>query len=95
MSARLVVPSALRAAAGGLHEVPVSGATLGAVLDDLAAQLPLLERRIRDEQGGLRPHVLVFVDGLMVRRAAADMETPVPDGCEVLIAPAVSGGMAG
>lgn len=92
MSARLVVPSALRAAAGGAREVPVSGATLGAVLDDLASRLPLLERRIRDEQGALRPHVLVFVDGLMVRRDTADMGTPVPEGCEVLVAPAVSGG---
>jgi molybdopterin converting factor small subunit len=92
VSARLVVPSALRASAGGAREVAVSGATLGAVLDDLAARLPLLERRIRDEQGALRPHVLVFVDGLMVRRDTADMGTPVPEGCEVLIAPAVSGG---
>ncbi len=92
MSAVLVVPSALRAAAGGASSVAVSGATLGAVLDELALRMPLLERRIRDEQGALRPHVLVFVDGLMVRRADGDMATPVPEGCEVLIAPAVSGG---
>jgi len=91
VSARLVVPSALRASAGGAKEVAVEGATLRAVLDDLSARMPVLERRIRDEQGRLRPHVLVFVDGLMVR-AESDMETPVPEGCEVLVAPAVSGG---
>jgi molybdopterin synthase sulfur carrier subunit len=91
VSARLVVPSALRASAGGLREVAVEGATLRAVLDDLAMRMPVLERRIRDEQGALRPHVLVFVDGLM-RRGEGCMETPVPEGCEVLVAPAVSGG---
>jgi molybdopterin converting factor small subunit len=89
MTARLVVPSVLRASAGGAHEVPVEGATLRDVLDDLAARMPVLERRIRDERGLIRPHVLVFVDGLMVR---TDLDAPVRDGCEVLIAPAVSGG---
>ena len=39
----------------------------------------------------LRPHVLVFVDGVSVRTGAA-MDTPVPDGAEVFVAPAVSGG---
>jgi molybdopterin converting factor small subunit len=91
VSARLVVPSALRSSAGGAKEVAVEGATLRAVLDDLGVRMPGLERRIRDERGVLRPHVLVFVDGLMVR-GEASMETPVPEGCEVLVAPAVSGG---
>jgi molybdopterin synthase sulfur carrier subunit len=89
MSARLVVPAVLRSCAGGAKEVAVSGATLRAVLDDLAVRLPVLERRIRDERGVLRPHVLVFVDGVMVRE---DLDAPVRDGTEVLIAPAVSGG---
>jgi sulfur-carrier protein len=89
MSARLVVPAVLRSSAGGAREVAVSGATLRAVLDDLAERMPVLERRIRDERGLLRPHVLVFVDGVMVRE---DLDAPVRDGTEVLIAPAVSGG---
>ena len=90
MTARLVVPSALRTASGGLREVEVSGATLRDVLDDLAARHPVLERRIRDEQGALRPHVLVFVDGVMCR--TAELDVPVRDGSEVHVAPAVSGG---
>jgi molybdopterin synthase sulfur carrier subunit len=89
MTARLVVPSVLRASAGGAREVPVEGATLRDVLDDLASRMPVLERRIRDERGLIRPHVLVFVDGVMVR---SDLDAAVRDGGEVLIAPAVSGG---
>jgi molybdopterin synthase sulfur carrier subunit len=89
MTARMVIPGALRACAGGQREVAVEGATLRDLLDDLAGRLPVLERRLRDERGLLRPHVLVFVDGVMVR---ADLDTPVHDGTEVVISPAVSGG---
>lgn len=91
MTVTLVVPAALRSCAGGSREVAIDGATLGDVLDQLAQRLPMLERRLRDERGALRPHVLVFVDGVMVR-GDADLDTPVHDGTEVFIAPAVSGG---
>lgn len=91
MTVTLVVPAALRQYANGAREVAVEGATLGGVLDQLAERLPVLERRLRDERGSLRPHVLFFVDGVMVR-GGVDLDTPVHDGTEVFIAPAVSGG---
>ena len=91
MSCRVVVPTALRDAAGGKHEVEGQGATLRAVLDDLAERMPLLERRLRDERGELRQHVLVFVDGVSVR-GGAEQDAPVGEGSEVFVAPAVSGG---
>ncbi len=91
MTARLVVPASLRTAAGGGREVAVEGATLRLCLDDLARRVPVLERRLRDERGALRPHVLVFVDGVMVQ-AGGDLDTPVHEGAEVFVAPAVSGG---
>ncbi len=91
MSSRLLLPAALRHYAGDLREVEICTGTLGAVLDDLASRHPQLERRLRDERGRLRPHVLLFVDGVGVR-GGAPMETQVPDGAEVFVAPAVSGG---
>ena len=91
MSSRLLVPAPLRTLADGASVVEVKGATLRALLDDLAERLPLLERRLRDERGQIRPHVLVFVDGADVR-SVAGMDTPVGDGAEVFVAPAVSGG---
>ena len=91
MSSRLVLPAALRDCAGGRGEIEVHGDTLRAVLDDLASRLPVLERRLRDERGDLRPHVLVFVDGVGVR-GAGEQDAPVREGAEVFVAPAVSGG---
>lgn len=91
MSVTVVVPTPLRDCTGGRQRVAASGATLGEVLDDLAVRLPALERRLRDERGSIRPHVLVFVDGVGVR-GSGDQTTPVREGAEVYVAPAVSGG---
>jgi molybdopterin synthase sulfur carrier subunit len=91
VSSRLLLPAPLRRYAGEQVEVAISGSTLGAALDDLAKRLPQLERKLRDERGELRPHVLMFVDGVGVR-GAGGMETPMSDGAEVFVAPAVSGG---
>ncbi len=67
------------------------GSTVREVLDDLAGRLPMLERRLRDESGQLRPHVLIFVDGVNVR-GLTELDTGVRDGAEIFVAPAVSGG---
>jgi molybdopterin synthase sulfur carrier subunit len=91
VTSRLLLPAALRRYAGEQTEVEIHGGTLGEALDDLARRLPQLERRLRDEQGRLRPHVLMFVDGVSVR-SGAPMDTPIRDGSEVFVAPAVSGG---
>lgn len=91
MNCRIVLPAALRQSAGGRGEVEGRGDTLRAVLDDLAQRIPMLERRLRDERGELRQHVLVFVDGVSVR-GGAELDTPVREGAEVFVAPAVSGG---
>jgi sulfur-carrier protein len=91
VTSRLLLPAALRRYADEQSEVEIHSGTLGAALDDLAERMPQLERRLRDEQGHLRPHVLMFVDGVSVR-TGAPMETPVRDGAEVFVAPAVSGG---
>ena len=67
------------------------GADVGTVLDYLAVVYPGLERRVRDEQGRLRPHVNLFV-GTVNIRDLSQLATPLADGSEVVILPAVSGG---
>jgi molybdopterin converting factor small subunit len=49
--------------------------------------------RALDEQGKIREHVNVFVDGESIRAGAKrGLQTPVAAGAEVWILPAVSGG---
>ena len=94
MNVTVRLPAALRelARCEKAIEVELDGpATLATVLDVLAVRLPAVERRIRDETGMLRRHVNVFVGDTNVRDGAGLAE-PLPDGSEIQVIPAVSGG---
>jgi molybdopterin synthase sulfur carrier subunit len=93
MPVRFFVPGPLREFSGGRSEValPVSPRTLKEALEALARDYPGVARRVLDEQGQVRPHVNLFVGGECVRFSEG-LETPLPDGCEIAILPAVSGG---
>jgi molybdopterin converting factor small subunit len=47
--------------------------------------------RVLTEQGEVRPHVNVFV-GTECCRWTGGLETPITDGAEIAIFPAISGG---
>ena len=93
MSVQVVLPGVLADLAGGSKHLDVDpgGPTLGDLLDTLAAQHPLLGRRIRDETGQVRRFVNVYVDGDDVRFTDG-LSTQVRDGSEVQVLPSVAGG---
>lgn len=94
MRATVLLPGVLGEHAGGASSVEVDlpdGARVADVLDRLGEQWPVLGRRIRDDTGGLRRHVNVFVDGQDVRRTGG-AGTPVADGAVVHVLPSVAGG---
>src|SRR4051794_37805669 len=98
MRAHVVVPGALRRFSAGKAHVDVEtddthGCTLRHVLETLAAQYPGVTARVLDEQGNLRRHVNVFVDG-EESRVLGGLAAPVVSGTEIVILPAVSGGAA-
>jgi sulfur-carrier protein len=84
------LPPVLRSEAGGAREVEASGATLRELLDDLAARLPALGRRVYDA-GTIQPFVNVYVDGEDVRTRNV-LDTPVRDGSTIILLPAMAGG---
>lgn len=89
----VVLPGVLETDAGGERSVVVvaAEATVRGVLDALAASHPLVERRLRDEQGQVRRHVNLFVDGDDIR-ASGGQDTAVRDGATVLVLPSIAGG---
>jgi molybdopterin synthase sulfur carrier subunit len=93
MTVQVVLPGVLAALAGGAKHLDVepAGGTLADVLDVLAAQHPLLGRRIRDETGQVRRFVNVYVDGDDVRFEGG-LAAKVRDGAEVQVLPSVAGG---
>ena len=90
MPVRVKIPSQLREATGGESTASVDGATVGEVLDALYARYGELRSRIA-EDGGLRRFVNVYVGGEDIRFTDG-LDTPVKDGDEVTILPAVAGG---
>ena len=93
MTVQVLLPGVLAALTGGEKHLAVdpTGDTLGDLLDALAAEHPLLRRRIRDETGQVRRFVNVYVDGDDVRFEGG-LATRVRDGAEVQVLPSVAGG---
>lgn len=90
MAVTVKIPTQLRAAAGGAAEAEVDGATVEEVLDALFELHGELRERI-SEDGKLRRFVNVYVGGEDIRFLDG-LATPVNDGGEVTILPAVAGG---
>jgi molybdopterin synthase sulfur carrier subunit len=92
---RVRVPSPLRSYTGASEvgvAVPVLAPelppTVGGVLAAIDGAYPGLRFRIIDEQGGLRPHIRLFVGNVVTR----DLSSPIPSGAVLMIVAALSGG---
>jgi sulfur-carrier protein len=91
MAVTVKIPTQLRAAAGGEAETTLDGATVQEVLDGLFNRFEELRARISDEDGSLRRFVNVYLAGEDIRFLDG-LATPVKDGAELTILPAVAGG---
>jgi len=83
------IPSLLHSYTAGARTVRLPAhATLDEALHDLDARFPGLRFRVVDEQGAIRPHIKMFVDGALARR----LDTLVHNAAELMIVGALSGG---
>jgi sulfur carrier protein ThiS len=88
--ARIALTSHLRAV-GPTTPVSYRGRTVAELLAALSADYPLVRGYVLDDQGRLRKHVAVFVDGVMRPRASA-LDLALTEDSEVYILQALSGG---
>lgn len=72
-------------------EQDVGAATVGAALDAAFRAAPALRSYVLDEQGAVRKHVAVFVNGDMIPRTGAPAR-PLAAGDRVLVVQALTGG---
>lgn len=91
MAVVVKIPTQLRAAAGGEAEARIEGETVQEVLEGLFDRFEELRARISDGDGSLRRFVNVYVAGEDIRFMDG-LSTPVSDGAELTILPAVAGG---
>jgi molybdopterin synthase sulfur carrier subunit len=85
------IPTPLRKLTAGQEEVQAEGATIGALLEDLEKKHPGIRERIFDEKGQVRRFVNIFANEEDIR-FLQNLDTPVKDGDEVSIVPAIAGG---
>ncbi|QKT06869.1 MoaD/ThiS family protein [Gordonia sp. X0973] len=91
MSVSVSIPTILRPHVGGAKRVSADGTTLAEVFADLEANHPGLKGRLRDDDGALLRFVNIYVNDEDVRFTGGP-DTPVGDGDDVTVLPAVAGG---
>ena len=91
MSVTLQLPSVLAKLADGRRTLETRGATLGDVVDDVAARFPALAPRLRDEAGKPYAFVTFYVNDDDARFQGG-FAASVRDGDEIIIVPAIAGG---
>lgn len=91
MTVSVRIPTTLRPLSGGASEVKVEGSDLRSVIANLDEAHPGFAGRLLDDDGNLRRFVNVFVADDDVRFLSG-LDTPVAEGVEVSIIPAVAGG---
>ncbi|HWE66825.1 MAG TPA: ubiquitin-like small modifier protein 1 [Acidimicrobiales bacterium] len=91
MAVEVRIPTVLRSHTGGASVVTVDGSTISEVLGKLVAEHPGMAGQVVQEDGSLHKFVNIYVNDDDVRYLQG-VDTPVPDGAEVSILPAVAGG---
>ncbi len=85
------IPTPLRKFTGGAESVTASGGTVAAVVQDIESRHPGLKERICDDAGKVRRFVNLYVNGEDIRFLSS-LDTPVKEGDEISIVPAIAGG---
>ncbi len=91
MAVNVYIPGPFRSATGNRAKVEVAGHTVAEVLRDLSVTYPAVKGLVFDTAGQVADHVAVFVNSRDIGTLQGD-STPVVDGDEVSILPAMSGG---
>ncbi len=90
MAVRIQIPTPMRQHTEGKATVEASGGSVQAVLEDLGQKFPGISQRIF-ENGQVRRFVNLYLNDEDVRYLD-NLSTPVKDGDELSIIPAVAGG---
>jgi molybdopterin synthase sulfur carrier subunit len=91
MPIKVRIPTPLRKLTHDEEIVQVQAATVGGAIAELQGRYPGIKERLVDETGGVRRFVNVYVNEEDIR-FLQNQETPVKDGDEISIIPAIAGG---
>lgn len=93
MAVTVYIPTPFRRATNNRDRIQTSAPTVGGVLDELEGEYTSLRGLVRNEGGEVHHHVNIYVNSEAID-ALAGLDTPLKDGDEVTIIPALAGGSA-
>jgi molybdopterin synthase sulfur carrier subunit len=91
MAVKIRIPTPLRKLTNNEELVEVSPGTIGGAIQELQSRYPGIQDRLVDESGAVRRFVNVYVNEEDIR-FLENLQTPLKDGDEVSIIPAIAGG---
>ena len=91
MPVQVRIPTPLRKLTHDEEVVETSAETIGDAITDLESRYPGLQERLLDDDGQVRRFVNVYVNEEDIR-FLQEKETPLKDGDDVSIIPAIAGG---
>jgi molybdopterin synthase sulfur carrier subunit len=91
MSKKVRIPTPLRKLTNNEELVEVSAGTVGAAIVELQTRYHGIKERLMDDNGEVRRFVNVYVNEEDIR-FLQNQQTPLKDGDEISIIPAIAGG---
>ncbi len=91
MSVKVLIPTPLQKFTGNQATLDCSGSSVAELLESLEQSFPGIKSRLCDEQGQPRRFLNLYVNSEDIRFLEGT-ETPLKEGDEVSIVPAVAGG---
>ncbi|MHC4268421.1 MAG: MoaD/ThiS family protein [Planctomycetota bacterium] len=92
MPIKVRIPTPLRTLTNGSEEVTVEGNSIKEVIDNLETNHNGIKERICDENGQIRRFINFYLNDEDIR-FKDNQETPVNDGDQISIVPAIAGGV--
>ena len=89
--AKVRIPTPLRKLTNNEELVEVEASTVGGAITELQNRYPCIRERLVDESGAIRRFVNVYVNEEDIR-FLQEQETPLNNGDELSIIPAIAGG---
>jgi molybdopterin synthase sulfur carrier subunit len=91
MPVQVRIPTPLRKLTHNEELVQIQATTVGDAIVELQSRYPGIRERLLDEQGTVRRFVNVYVNEEDIR-FLQNQQTPLKDGDEISIIPAIAGG---
>lgn len=91
MAANVRIPTPLRKLTNDEELVQVKPGTVADAINELQTRFPGIKERLIDESGAVRRFVNVYVNEEDIR-FLQNQDTPLKDGDEISIIPAIAGG---